>query len=170
MSRQVQDEQQIPLTRNVAVESNNVRKWVLFVTLVLSNAAMVDFVVFEGVIYCNYQYSFSAILSFYGCIFFGILFMVFNKRWNPFRTQGEGHLNIFQFKVSGISGLAWAVNYVFLLMANPYTPGFYQTIFNELNIVLVAATSFIFLRRKYYTLQALAVICILIGGLIPLGL
>jgi len=151
------------------IQTNRLKKWILFLVLVLSGAMMIDFIVIEGVIFCNYQYSFSISLSIYGCIFFGILFMIMNKRINPFRTQGDGHLNIFEFKIAGISGLAWAVNYVFLLMANPYTPGFYQTIFNELNIVLVAVGSYIFLARKYYSFQIVSIFFILIGGLIPLG-
>ena len=46
-------------------------KWSLFAILDLSNAAMVDLVVFEGVIFCKHQYSFASASSLHGVIFLG---------------------------------------------------------------------------------------------------
>ena len=135
---------------NTHKSKNNLKKWFLFIMLLLICAPCVNFMVFEGIIYCKYQYSYSIVMPAYACIFYGISFMIMNRRINPFRTQGNGHLNVFQFRIGGVSGLAMGTNSVLITLSNPHTPGFYQTIFAQLNVVFVAITTFIFLRRKYY--------------------
>jgi len=67
------------------------------------------------------------------------------------------------------TGLFWATNYVFLLLANPSVSGLYQVIFNELNLVLVFLVSLVFQGNRYTFFQIFALIALLVGGLIPLA-
>lgn len=147
---------------------------VLIVALLISNSGMLVFVVMEGVELSNYQYSFAFILSLSSAVayfFMGLFGKVKDKITNERQVSLNpfaGLKRIYRFEIGGLLGLLWAMNYVFLLQANPFTSGVVQIIFNEMNIVVTMAGSTVLLGKRYHPLQIVAGFLLVGGGLIPL--
>jgi len=150
----------------------------LCLVLLLTNSTMIVFVVMEGDKLVNFQYSFAfalaAITSLVYYVWCVLGRIVDNSRFrftylNPLQpVENEvGHLHHFQ--ITGIIGLCLAMNYVFLLIANPYTSGVIQVIFNELNIVVSMIGSMLLLGKSYQWLQLFAGLVCVVGGIIPLA-
>jgi len=132
-------------------------------SLIISNTAMIIFVVLSGQEYPNFQYSFAFILSIFTLIANLILHFIFHG----LAITVWLHDCLFDFKTTGLIGFLWAFNYVFLLVSNPYVPGTIQTILNELNLIVVVVVSRFFLKSSYHIGQYIAVFLTLVGGLIP---
>lgn len=65
---------------------------------------------------------------------------------------------------SGIAGLSWSVNWIFLLMANPFVPSFIQTILNEANLPVVILASWFLLNERPDPIKCLGASIVIIGA------
>jgi len=139
--------------------------------LILSNAAMLVLVVIFGKIFCKYGYSFSLTLPLYGVVFFYVVFVCCERSLNPFlalhpirRREATWTMH----RQSFANGFAWSMNYVFLLIANPFVPGLYQVVLNESNLVIVFVLSTLLLGNRHSLGQWAMFALLIIGGLLPI--
>eukprot|EP00049_Salpingoeca_infusionum_P020561 m.364421 g.364421 ORF g.364421 m.364421 type:complete len:421 (+) comp26959_c0_seq1:86-1348(+) len=144
-------------------------KFLFLAGIVVANAAMIVIVVGAGTALPNYMYAFALELPVCGILVYAVLYyfeMVLSKEtrqsrsWNVFSNRTPGFPHVGKFWVSGIAGLCWALNYVCLLLANPEVSGPVQVLFNQLNIVVLLAVSYLFLRSNFSVIQILMVLVI----------
>ncbi len=64
-------------------------------------------------------------------VFYGIISLAYTSRTLGFRRACVLLWRLLHFRVSGIIGLAWGVNYFAILVAGPYLPNAVQTIFAQ---------------------------------------
>lgn len=154
----------------------------LFTLIWISNAIMIVVVVGAGTALPNYMYAFTLELPVFALVVFWVIFvieqMVARYRGSPgapstllgvvniFQRRGEWH--VCKFWISGVCGLCWALNYTFLLAANPFVKGALQVIINQLNIVMMFLMSRFFLVRNYSSTQSFIVLLIVVIGLVGL--
>lgn len=123
---------------------------------------MIIFVVLSGIEFPNYQYAFSFLLALWSAIGYFVIHLILHRR-----EKMEFVKNLWN-RDAILIGAFWAVNYVFLLVSNPYTPGMVQVILNELNIIVVVVYSKVVHKKQYHIGQWISVIVMLAGGLIPI--
>jgi hypothetical protein len=113
------------------------------------NAIMIVLVIFSGIEYPAYQYAFALWLCVVSGVGFTLAhFCAHGRSMSRAAALAQVRGNV---KVHAALGLAWAFNYVFLLVANPYVPGTVQVVFNELNVVVVVVVTLGLNRTVYRT-------------------
>jgi len=82
---------------------------------------------------------------------------------------GTKVINLWQglipFKVSGIIGICWGINYVCILVAGPYLPNAIQTIFAQSQLVVVYLVNFLIFKNKLFWYHHFIIGCILMINL-----
>jgi len=138
-----------------------------FSLLVLSNSSMIVLVVVFGDVLCNYAFPFALSLSLWGSVLFYLIFTWQNRSLNIF-SHGQAKARGVLHWSSCLNGAFWSCNYVFLLVANPFVSGLYQTVINESTLVVVFTISYLLLGNRYRTQQWMAFGLLLLGSAIPL--
>ena len=153
----------------------NLLSIVFTIGLFVTNTAMMLAIIFSGTGpakdegFERYQYSFGFLLAPCTALVYYVVYSISNL--NPikiFTTWTLGY-NPYSPRVAAVPALAWALDYVFLTLANPYTPGILQVIFNQLNLPLVFLLSGFMVRdfRKCHWLEYVGVVVVTVGGVLP---
>uniref|UniRef100_A0A7S4UD30 Uncharacterized protein n=1 Tax=Alexandrium monilatum TaxID=311494 RepID=A0A7S4UD30_9DINO len=132
--------------------------------ILLANSAMTVLVVLFGASFCKYSYLFSLTLSIYGAVFFYVLFVILDQRWNPLvplqdfqRREMFGVLH----RQGALTGVAWSVNYVLVTAANPFVPGLLLLVLHSSGMAFLVFLSVLLLENSYCLAQwgCIALVC-----------
>lgn len=132
------------------------------VFLFVSGSATICFVVMSGKEYPHYQYAFALCLAVFAVLLSFIVDLVTRGR-RAFHIPRS----IFRWNCAPLIGLYWAINTVFMSVANPHTPGLVQVILHEINPVVVTLVTFIFYKKQYTWFQWIAILLVISGNLFP---
>ena len=138
------------------------------IVLTLSNAAMILFVVMAGEEYPDYGYPFAVGLAIFSVIIYFLMYVLsclyYNEQfsWNLFPNNQITNKDKFNIIFIGIF---WGINYVFVLVSNPYVPGLIQIILNETNLIIIFLISKYWNKKDHNCFHGISVLIVLIGGI-----
>lgn len=135
-------------------------------SLMLTNAAMIVFVVLEGHTLPTHSYMFSIVLA----VASALVFFAWALVTTPVKDLCTGfNGSVGSWRRSGVLGFFWALNFQLLLQANPHTPPIFQTLIQESSIPVTVLFSYLVLGVRFHWTQMLAALAVFAGAVIPIA-
>jgi hypothetical protein len=135
-------------------------KLVFLAILSISLCAMGSFIVLEGDSFPDQQFLIVLFYNLFFCLLFGLTLFFYYK------LTIKELIQCCSFHETSLIGLFWSMNYVFILIANPFIPNTIQTIMAQSQNALIAIIDYKYIGIKLSLLKWLLIFLNVLGNVI----